>query len=142
MKIFLFSFFLLLIIGCKKEDKQPTPPVEKKVILSVESTQVFPGDAVVVKLDQRVSMAETNILINAVTVKGYANGDSSYVFIVPVISAGTASLSIPALPQSNTINLTIKSYTPISDPQAVINEFVTKYHPHNLVVKIESLEDS
>ena len=126
MKIFLFSFFILLIIGCKKEDKQPTQPVEKKVVLSVESTQVFPGDAVIVKLDQRVPVSEANILLNAITVKGYANGDSSYVFIVPVIAAGTASLSIQGLPQSNPINLIIKSYTSISDPQAVINEFITK----------------
>src|SRR3990170_5285797 len=106
---------LAIAIGCSKEDKKMDPAVEATT-LSLDTAHVLPGDAVVIKLNKRSTTAEVNIVLNGATIKGYASGDSAYVFIVPVIAVGTTSLSIPAIQNSNTLSLTIKNYTRISDP--------------------------
>ena len=119
----LLLFFL--ITACSKQDKNPDPPVETTT-LSLNAAEALPGDALMVKSDKPITSAEVNITLNGATIKGYASGDSAYVFMVPVIAPGAVSLSIPALPQSNALNLTIKNYTRISDPQIIIDEYVTK----------------
>lgn len=126
MRKLILLYCLLLFIGCSKEDKQPSTPPEPKVTLSLDIAEALPGDAVVVKINQRSTSPEVNIMLGSRTVKGYATGDSAYVFIVPVISPGATTLSITALSNSNVLNLTIKNYSPISNPQTVIDEYVSK----------------
>lgn len=124
----LFASLLLALFfaaGCSKEDKKTDPPVET-IALSIDTAQVLPGDAVMIKSGKPITTAEVNITLNGATVKGYASGDSAYVFIVPVIAPGTVSLSIPAIPNSNTLSLEVKNYTRISDPQPIIDEYVAK----------------
>lgn len=126
MKTLIFCLSFLLFIGCSKDEKQPTTPPEPKVTLSLDIAEALPGDAVVVKLNQRSTSPEVNIMLNSKTAKGYATGDSAYVFIVPVMPAGATNLSIPALSNSNVLNVTIKNYSPVSDPQPIIDEYVSK----------------
>ena len=118
---------MLFIIGCVKKEKGVEAP-QQTVTLSLDSsyTAALPGDALIVKLNKRISINEVNIKLGNATVKGYANGDSAYVFLVPVLAPGAVSLSIPEIVRSNTLTLTIKNYTPISNAQTVINTFITK----------------
>jgi hypothetical protein len=115
----------VVIAACSKQDANPDPAIEPAT-LSLNANEALPGDALLVKPGKPITTAEMNIVLNGVTVRGYASGDTAYVFMVPVIAPGTVSLSIPDLPQSNTVSLTIKNYERIADPQLIINEYVEK----------------
>ncbi len=115
----------VFIAGCTKENKEDDSPPEI-ITLSLGATNALPGDAMLVNLNKKVSAAEINIMLSTVAVKGYASGDSSYVFIVPVIAPGNVSVSIAGITQANALQLTIKNYTRISDPMVIIDEYVDK----------------
>ncbi|MGK2860596.1 MAG: hypothetical protein ACSLE0_01570, partial [Chitinophagaceae bacterium] len=127
MKQLFLPFILLFIIlaGCSKEN-QKKEDVSDLISLSLSADNALPGDAIMIKYNKKITSAETNIVLNASTVKGYASGDSAYVFIVPVIASGKVSVSIPGISQANGLELTIKYYTRISNPMAVIDEYVDK----------------
>ena len=127
-KALLFIFACILtFLSCSKGTKENVvnPPI-KTTTLSVDSVQVVPGDVVVIKINEKITTSEVDLLFNSSTVKGYALGDSSYVFFVPVVAPGTVSLSIPSIEGSNSLSLTIKDYVSISDPQVIINEYVDR----------------
>lgn len=130
MRINLLSVTLLclLAIACNKKDKATPEPPLPTVTLSMDSVyrSALPGDALIVKLNKRTTLTEVNIMLGSSSVKGYANGDSAYVFLMPVLAPGDVSLSIPAIERSNTLTVTIKSYTAISNAQTVINNFTAK----------------
>ncbi len=127
MKQLFLPFILLFLIlaGCSKEN-QKKEDVPDLISLSLSADNALPGDAIIIKYNKKITSAETNIVLNAITVKGYASGDSAYVFVVPVIASGKVSVSIPGISQANGLELTIKDYTRISNPMAVIDEYVDK----------------
>ncbi|MDB5245609.1 MAG: hypothetical protein JWQ40_3 [Segetibacter sp.] len=123
MKIFIPCLFLLF--GCSKKPEDVKPPIEPTT-LTLSTTSVVPGEAVVIRLDKKITAKEVQIVVNSISVKGYANGDSSYVLFMPAAVPGNISVSIPGIENSNTLSLTVKNYSPITDAQAVIKEFVDK----------------
>lgn len=128
MKLFQLLFVLsaLFLVACSKKDKGATTPESVMLSIDTVSSSALPGDAIIVKLNKRITNNEVNIQLGSSIVKGYANGDSAYIFIVPVLAPGAVSLSIPIIERSNTLSITIKNYTPVSNPQTVINDFVNK----------------
>ena len=124
--IFVILVFILSV-ACTKKDKGNTSTPEP-VKLSIDSlfSSALPGDAIIVKLNKRIISNEVTVLFGTSNLMGYANGDSAYVFIVPVTAPGAVTISIPAIERSNSVTIHIKSYTPISNPQTVINNFTTK----------------
>lgn len=117
---------LVFAVACSKKDSGAPTPESALLSLDPVFSTALPGDAIIVKLNKRIINNEVSIQLGSSMVKGYANGDSAYVFIVPVLAPGAVSLSIPVIERSNTLSLTIKNYTPVSNAQAVINEFVNK----------------
>lgn len=127
--LFLLPAICLLAIslpGCKKEDGPAGPPASDKVTLSLAVASVLPGDAVIVRSSRPVTAPEMNITVNGATVKGFAMGDTAYVFMMPALAPGSVSLAIPGIENSNTLRVTVASYTPVANPDAVINEYVEK----------------
>lgn len=128
MKVILPALGLLLLFSCKKGDSVSTAPEQETetTTLSTNLTEIMPGDAVIIRSDKKITASEVDITFNSATVKGYAMKDTAYVFYVPVVTPGPVTVSIPGIAKSNTLQLTVKDYTPITDPQAVINDFVDK----------------
>jgi hypothetical protein len=129
MKQATFFIFLLLLlsISCKKKSKE-SETIAETVTLSIDASNsmVLPGDALIVKLDKRITTSEVSIKLGTATVKGNAYGDSAYIFLVPVLAPGAVNLSIPAIERSNTITVTIKNYTPITNAQSIVTSFISK----------------
>lgn len=125
MRKLILLYSLVLLIGCGKKSTEDAPAIPKSVI-AIDVSEASPGDAIIVKLNQKNPSPEINISLNGKEVRGYTFSDSAYIFTIPVVPAGAIALSIPSLANSNTLNLNIKSYAPISNPQAVINEYVVK----------------
>lgn len=128
LAIIVFSLVHILVVRCKKEstpDNTPEPPSET-ITLSLTSATALPGDAVMVRSSKRIASAGVNITLNGATVKGYASGDTAYVFMVPVLAPGNVSVAIPSIANSNTVSLTINNYTAIANPQTIIDEYVSK----------------
>jgi len=121
----LVAGLFILFAGCSKKDNQPEPE-PKKVLLSLNSSTALPGDIILVKSDKRNTLSSVNININSTTIKGYSIQDSSYYFIVPVLNPGIVAIEIPEIVGGNKLSLTINTYTPITNTQAVINDFVIK----------------
>lgn len=121
---------LLIAAACspKKTDQpsQPVTPPAETIRLTIDSSHALPGNTVVIQLNKRISNTETTIMFGSIAVKGYARGDSSYLALVPVLSPGGVTVSIPSLQNANTVSLTIRSYTPISNTQTVITEYLQK----------------
>lgn len=126
MKVLLPALGLLLLFSCKKNDAVTPSAENSNIKFSVDSTHVMPGDAVIIRSDKKVTAQEVNIAFNGTMVKGYAVKDSAYVFYVPVVIPGPVTVSIPGIENSNSIQLTVKDYAPISNPQTVIDDFVDK----------------
>lgn len=128
MKINLLTVALLVLlsVACNKKDKGNTEPAPSPVTLSLDSGSALPGDALIVKLNKRITLSEVNIQLGSSSAKGYAHGDSAYVFLMPVLAPGSVSLSIPAIERSNTLSITVRNYTPVTNAQTVINNFVAK----------------
>jgi hypothetical protein len=128
-QLFHLSFSLSIVfafIGCKKESATETEQENAKIVLSIDSTRVLPGDIVMMKSSKTISVAEVNITLSGRTVKGYASGDSAYVFTIPVIAPGALTVAIPDLQNANTVGLTVKDYTPISNPQTIIDDYISR----------------
>lgn len=117
-----FLFMDVFISGCKPEPIVPNDPIK----ISVIKTDILPGDVVEVQVNKKVFIKEVEVLLNSTKLKGYLKGDSAYVFLVPVLNPGTYTLSIPQTKSSNTVNLTVVNYDPITNPQAILDEFVKK----------------
>lgn len=129
MKVIYAIAILLLLVTCKKQDTKqpdPTPPVVAKVLLTLSRTNGTPGDIIEVRANTRVTDSEVAVVFNSITTKGYKTGDSVYLFVVPIITAGSATVAIPSLKNSNTPGFTVSNYTPIQNVQAVVTEFTTK----------------
>lgn len=120
--------FLFVAAACSKKqgDQTPAPPPTLNIRLTIDSSQALPGNTVIIQLNKRISNAETSILFGSSSVKGYAKGDSAYLVIVPVLAPGAVSVSIPSIPNANTLSVTIRNYTPISNSQTVVTEFLQK----------------
>lgn len=116
------------MLSCNKSGRkdETNPPPTATTTLSLNVTEATPGDAVEIKVNKNSLANEVTIALGSNTLKGYVKGDSSYVFIVPVLTPGAVNVSIPSITGSNTMNLKIASYTPVSDPQAIINDFIDK----------------
>lgn len=128
MRLLITALCFIFLLSCNKsgnkdENSQPPPAT---TTLSLNVTEATPGDAVEIKVNKNSLATEVTIALGSTTLKGYAKGDSSYVFIVPVLSPGAVNVFIPSIAGSNTMNLKIASYTPVSDPQAIINDFIDK----------------
>lgn len=125
-----FLFFITLLggqISCNKKDKTASQtPKEEEIKLSLVNNSALPGDVIEIKLSTKASLKEVDITLNTTPLKAYIKGDSSYVFVVPVIPAGSATLAIPSFKNSNRVELTIGNYTYITDPQIVLNEYLKK----------------
>ena len=128
MRLLIPALCLLFLFSCNKsgEKDENNPPPVPPATLSLSVTEATPGDAVEIKAIKKALASEVDIAFGSTTLKGYVKGDSAYVFIVPVLSAGTVTVSIPSIAGSNTMSLKIASYIPISDPQAVIDDFIEK----------------
>jgi hypothetical protein len=128
MRLLIPALCFLLLLSCNKSGKkdETNPPPAASSTLSLSATEATPGDAIEIKVNKNSLANEATIAFGNTTLKGYVKGDSAYVFIVPVVSPGTITVSIPSIAGSNTMSLKIAAYTPVSDPQAVINEFVEK----------------
>lgn len=116
------------MLSCNKSGKkdETNPPPTATTTLSLNVTEATPGDAVEIKVNKNSLANEVTIAFGSTTLKGYVKGDSSYVFIVPVLSPGAVNVSVPSMAGSNTMSLRIASYTPVSDPQSIINDFIDK----------------
>ncbi|WP_205573310.1 Ig-like domain-containing protein [Flavisolibacter nicotianae] len=128
MRLIIPTLCFLLLCSCNKsgrEDETAPPPVATTT-LTLNVAEATPGDAVEIKGNKTAPASEMTISIGSSTVKGYAKGDSAYVFIVPVVSPGTVQVSLPSIPGSNNMSLKIATYTPVSDPQVVISDFIDK----------------
>lgn len=127
MKTIFTAFVLCLLLnGCKKEDATDSSNDTngEETTLTLSFAQATPGDMLEIKLNKKVTENEVDIIFNMNTVKGYANGDSTYMFIVPIVASGNVIITIPSFKGANPLSLTISKYEPIINPQTVINEFV------------------
>lgn len=121
----------ILIISCKKDTSSidttpPPPPPPSTTMLATDMTQVSPGDLIIIKVSRKVPANEIDILFNTISIKGYANGDSSYFLYAPVAPVGDNLISIPSIQNSNKVNITVNNYVAISDPQLIINDYFDK----------------
>lgn len=117
---------LVCVSSCKKKDKTDTEIVVEPTTLTIDSSFAIPGDPLKIKLNKKVTQQEVSISISTVQVKAYAASDSEYVFFMPSVAPGKVSITIPSIKNSNSLSLTVRDYTAISDPQTVITEFVSK----------------
>ncbi|NCU04502.1 MAG: hypothetical protein GXC73_11000, partial [Chitinophagaceae bacterium] len=67
------TLLCLLAIACNKKDKAAPEPPLPTVTLSLDSAyrSALPGDALIVKLNKRTTLAEVNIILGSNSVKGY-----------------------------------------------------------------------
>lgn len=112
----------ILLSGCEKFGLGEQAPV-RRIALSIDSINVAPGDLVTIRLDANVTVKTTTIMVKDVAAKGFASGDSSYSFLVPVVAAGNASVRIPGLKGSDTLQVTVRSVAPVVDPGKVLTDF-------------------
>lgn len=128
MRLLIPALCFLILTSCNKSGKkdETNPPPPSTTTLSLNVTEVTPGDAVEIKVNKNNLANEVTIAFGSTTQKAYVKGDSAYVFIVPVLSPGNVTVSIPSIAGSNTMSLKISSYTPVADPQAIINDFIEK----------------
>lgn len=122
----IFSLFTVLAIfvlsGCEKLGLGEQTPV-RRIALTIDSTNVAPGDLVTIRLDAPVTGKTTTIMVRDVAAKGFASGDSSYSFLIPVVAAGNASVRIPGLKGSDTLQVTVRSVAAVVDPGKVLTDF-------------------
>lgn len=122
----IFSLFMVLAIfmlsGCEKLGLGEQTPV-RRIALSIDSTNLAPGDLVTIKLDAPVTGKTTTIMVRDLAAKGFASGDSAYSFLIPVVAAGNASVRLPGLKGSDTLQVTIRSVAPVVDPGKVLTDF-------------------
>lgn len=128
MRLLIPALCFLILTSCNKSGKkdETNPPPSSTAMLSLSVTEATPGDAVEIKVNKNNLANEVTIAFGSTTQKGYVKGDSAYVFIVPVISPGAITVSVPSIAGSNTMSLKIATYTPVSDPQFIINDFIEK----------------
>lgn len=128
MKKWLPVLCLAVLASCQKSDDNddPVTPPGETTRISLVTTEVMPGDAVEIKVNKKVPSGETTITFNSTAVKGYATGDSAYTFLVPVTAPGKVTVAVPAVAAANTVELTVKNYTPIDRPEEVFTEFAQK----------------
>ncbi|HEY1112163.1 MAG TPA: hypothetical protein VGE66_01320 [Chitinophagaceae bacterium] len=128
MKKWLTVLCLAVLASCQKsnDNDEPVIPPTDHTTLTLSVADATPGDPVEIRVNKKVPSAQTVVTFNGTAINGYAMGDSAYVIIVPVVAPGKATIVVPALAGANSPELTIKTYTPIADPQAVISEFTDK----------------
>jgi hypothetical protein len=128
MRLLIPALCFLILASCNKSGKkdETNPPPPATATLSLNVTEATPGDAIEIKVNKNNLAGEVTVAFGSTTQKAYVKGDSAYVFIVPVIAPGAVTVSIPSIAGSNTMSLKIASYTPVSDPQAIINDFIEK----------------
>ena len=118
----LIALTTLLLSGCEKLGLGEQTPV-RRIALTIDSTNVAPGDLVTIRLDAPVTGKTTTIMVRDVAAKGFASGDSSYSFLIPVVAAGNASVRIPGLKGSDTLQVTVRSVAAVVDPGKVLTDF-------------------
>jgi hypothetical protein len=120
-----FLLFFLVVLGiasCKKGQKEPI--IEKTV--SLDKSAVFPGDLVTVSTSFSLPSASSMLTIGNKQVTLVATEDKKAVFTVPVLTSGNYTINFSALDVNTSPNLTVNAYEPITNPQAVFDQFKDK----------------
>ena len=112
----------LMLSGCEKLGLGEQTPV-RRIALTIDSKNVAPGDLITIRLDAPVTGKTTTIMVRDVAAKGFASGDSAYSFLIPVVAAGNASVRLPGLKGSDTLQVTVRSVAPVVDPGKVLADF-------------------
>ncbi|HAT81577.1 MAG TPA: hypothetical protein DCS17_09505, partial [Flavobacterium sp.] len=68
--------------------------------------------------------SDIDVVLNNTSIKAYKISDFSYIFTLPVIPSGKYDLKLPTLNKDLILNLTVKTYTPITNPTEVIAAYI------------------
>ncbi len=116
--LLLFFALLLNFASCKKGQKEPV--VENTVTL--DKSAVLPGDVVTVSTNFSISATASTITIGTKQTSLVRTEDKKAMFVVPVLASGQYTLDFSSL-GAKTVSLTISAYQPITNPQAVFDQF-------------------
>jgi hypothetical protein len=109
----------LLSTSCAKED-----PVNQITTYNLVSEVILPGEAVEIISNRQISDSQIEVMIDGKVVKAYANGEYSYVFIIPVVIPGNYMLKLTNIDNNITLKLKVNNYVAITNPEEVIDHFV------------------
>lgn len=116
------SLFLLFIMSCSKQEDPVI--IEESPIFTLVISEFTPGDIVEIKSNKTLMSSDIDIVLNNSTIKAYKLNDFSYVFTLPVIPSGKYDLKLPTINKDLILDLTVKTYTPITNPTEVIAAYI------------------
>lgn len=130
---------LTLLSACKKDDKIEQPAENKKLTLT--STTAFPGQLVVAQANFDPIVSDTTkITVNGKRVTAYATDSNQVIFILPELPAGKVTIDYTTVGVAQQLSLTVGSYTAITDPAKVMEDFTTAVN--NVMTAFEAHESS
>lgn len=118
----LATLVLLLIMSCSKTEE--ITPVEPSATYTLVSNETSPGEVVEIKVNKTMTNSEIEVLLNDKKIKAYSNGEYSYVFITPVLDSGNYNLKFSVANSNVALNLMVRNYVAITNPENVISDFV------------------
>lgn len=122
-KIFHLLLLSLIFFACKKTETIAIDPI--KYTATIDLDKVVAGEMATIRFSQSIKKPIIQVNLNAISAKAYAINDSVYSLIVPVISAGDYNVTFQDIALQNKLNLSVRSYAIISQPQIVVDSFST-----------------
>lgn len=128
---------LLLIVSCKKDQKEnpetEVPAVTKN--LEMDKGSATPGDIITVKTTFIIEKSAYALTVGTKKVPLIKVDDSTATFMVPYIPSGNLEIDFSVTGSSIKKPFVIAAYTPVTDPEPVINTYKT-----NIAVAITELQ--
>jgi hypothetical protein len=145
MKPHLLSALLALTMlsACKKDDKiddKEEEPSNNQTLTLTTGTAV-PGQLVVAQANFDPIVSDTTkITVNGKKVTVYATDSNQVVFILPELPAGKVTIDYTPVGVAKQLSLTVGSYTAITDPTQVLEDFTTAVN--GVITAFEAHENS
>lgn len=117
-------FIIIFQFSCTKDDQNTDQLVSQDINLITNN--VVPGQIVIAKASIRPSTDTVPILLNGKLIRAGVTDSSEIIFILPVISPGSAIIDFTPMGISKTAQLNVSNYDLIDNPDLLINSFQTQ----------------
>ena len=128
LKWFLILPFIFMTINSCKKKEDPAPAIqtaEKNIVLVNDNVE--PGEFVIAQANFELAMdSATNIMVGGQMVKTAGMPTNQIIFIMPELPSGKVIVDYTNAGISKTIEVTIKTYTPITQPDIILTDYTTE----------------
>lgn len=112
-----------MLLSCSKDESGDQQ--EQTISYNLVKNEAEPGDYVEIKFTKKNPAQEVAVLLGSTAITAYEMEDS-YVFIMPVLSPGSYEVRLPDINKDLALKLIVKTYTEITEPQTVIDDYLAK----------------